>query len=67
MDAALDKKGYFTYTRHEPLGGVAAITPWNPPLLQPWKVAPALAAGCSVVVKPSEFTSDSTLEFADLH
>ncbi|HAP25663.1 MAG TPA: carnitine dehydratase [Achromobacter sp.] len=63
----LDKKGYFTYTRHEPLGVVAAITPWNSPLLLlGWKVAPALAAGCTVVVKPSEFTSASTLEFAEL-
>ncbi|WP_315138381.1 aldehyde dehydrogenase [Achromobacter marplatensis] len=63
----LDKKGYFTYTRHEPLGVVAAITPWNSPLLLlAWKIAPALAAGCTVVVKPSEFTSASTLEFAEL-
>lgn len=63
----LDKKGYFTYTRLEPLGVVAAITPWNSPLLLlGWKIAPALAAGCTVVVKPSEFTSASTLEFAEL-
>jgi (Z)-2-((N-methylformamido)methylene)-5-hydroxybutyrolactone dehydrogenase len=63
----LDKKGYFAYTRHEPIGVVAAITPWNSPLLlATWKIAPALAAGCTVVVKPSEFTSASTLEFAAL-
>lgn len=63
----LDKKGYFCFTRHEPLGVVAAITPWNSPLmLLGWKVAPALAAGCTVVIKPSEFTSASTLELADL-
>lgn len=63
----LDKKGYFAYTRHEPVGVVAAITPWNSPLLLlTWKIAPALAAGCTVVVKPSEFTSASTLEFAEL-
>jgi aldehyde dehydrogenase (NAD+) len=63
----LDKKGYFAFTRHEPVGVVAAITPWNSPLmLLSWKVAPALAAGCTVVVKPSEFTSASTLEFAQL-
>lgn len=63
----LDKKGYFAYTRHEPLGVVAAITPWNSPLLLlAWKIAPALAAGCTVVVKPSEFTSASTLELAAL-
>jgi len=63
----LDKKGYFAFTRHEPVGVVAAITPWNSPLLLlAWKIAPALAAGCTVVVKPSEFTSASTLEFAQL-
>ena len=46
----LDKKGYFNYTRREPLGVVAAITPWNSPLmLLAWKIAPALAAGCTVV------------------
>ncbi len=63
----LDKKGYFNFTRHEPLGVVAAITPWNSPLLLlSWKLAPALAAGCTVVIKPSEFTSASTLEFVRL-
>ncbi|MBU9312553.1 aldehyde dehydrogenase [Burkholderia multivorans] len=63
----LDKKGYFNFTRHEPLGVVAAITPWNSPLLlTAWKIAPALAAGCTVVIKPSEFTSASTLEFVRL-
>lgn len=63
----LDKKGYFAFTRHEPVGVVAAITPWNSPLLLlAWKIAPALAAGCTIVVKPSEFTSASTLELAEL-
>ena len=63
----LDKKGYFNFTRHEPLGVVAAITAWNLPLLLlAWKLAPALAAGCTVVIKPSEFTSASTLEFVKL-
>jgi (Z)-2-((N-methylformamido)methylene)-5-hydroxybutyrolactone dehydrogenase len=63
----LDKKGYFNFTRHEPLGVVAAITPWNSPLLlATWKIAPALAAGCTVVIKPSEFTAVSTIEFAKL-
>ena len=63
----LDKKGYFNFTRHEPLGVVAVITPWNSPLLlTTWKLAPALAAGCTVVIKPSEFTSASTLEFVKL-
>lgn len=63
----IDKPGYFNFTRHEALGVVAAITPWNSPLLlTAWKIAPALAAGCTVVLKPSEFTSASTLEFAKL-
>ncbi len=63
----LDKKGYFNFTRNEPLGVVCAITPWNSPLLlAAWKLAPALAAGCTVVLKPSEFTSASTLEFVKL-
>jgi len=63
----LDKKGYFNFTRREPLGVVVAITPWNSPLLlTAWKLAPALAAGCTVVLKPSEFTSASTLEFVKL-
>ncbi|CAB3647785.1 aldehyde dehydrogenase [Trinickia soli] len=63
----LDKKGYFTFTRREPLGVVAIITPWNSPLmLLAWKLAPALAAGCTAVIKPSEFTSASTLEFVEL-
>lgn len=63
----LDKKGYFNFTRQEALGVVVAITPWNSPLLlTAWKIAPALAAGCTVVLKPSEFTSASTLEFVKL-
>jgi aldehyde dehydrogenase (NAD+) len=63
----LDKKGYFNFTRYEPLGVVVAITPWNSPLmLTAWKLAPALAAGNTVVIKPSEFTSASALEFVKL-
>ena len=63
----LDKKGYFNFTRYEPLGVAVAITPWNSPLLlTAWKLAPALAAGNTVVIKPSEFTSVSTLEFIKL-
>ncbi|WP_051297973.1 aldehyde dehydrogenase [Brevibacterium album] len=61
------KPDLFTYTRHEPVGVVGAILPWNSPLLlMSFKVAPALAAGCTVVVKPSEQTPVSTLEFARL-
>jgi aldehyde dehydrogenase (NAD+) len=62
-----DKPDTFNYTRYEPLGVVAAIIPWNSPLLLlAWKLAPALAAGNTVVVKPSEYTSASTLEFMKL-
>ena len=44
---------YFCYTRREPIGVVGAITPWNSPLLLlTWKLAPALAAGNTLVVKP---------------
>jgi acyl-CoA reductase-like NAD-dependent aldehyde dehydrogenase len=58
---------YLVYTRREPVGVVAAITPWNSPLmLMTWKVAPALAAGCTVVIKPSEHAPVSTLGFAEL-
>ena len=63
----LDKRGYFAFTRREPVGVTAIITPWNSPLLLlMWKLAPALAAGCTIVVKPSEFTSASTVELARL-
>ena len=62
-----DKRGVLAYTRLEPKGVVAIITPWNSPLaLTTWKLAPALAAGCTAVVKPSEFTSASMIEFAKL-
>jgi aldehyde dehydrogenase (NAD+) len=62
-----DKADTFNYTRYEPLGVVAAIVPWNSPLLlTTWKLAPALAAGNTVVIKPSEYTSASVLEFMKL-
>jgi (Z)-2-((N-methylformamido)methylene)-5-hydroxybutyrolactone dehydrogenase len=60
----IDKPETFNYTRHEPLGVIGMIIPWNSPLLlTAWKLAPALAAGNTVVVKPSEYTSASMLEF----
>ena len=60
----IDKPDTFNYTRFEPLGVVGAIIPWNSPLLlTAWKLAPALAAGNTVVLKPSEYTSASLLEF----
>lgn len=63
----IDKPGFFNFTQYEPLGVVAVITPWNSPLLlASWKIAPALAAGNTLVIKPSEFTSASMLEFARL-
>jgi acyl-CoA reductase-like NAD-dependent aldehyde dehydrogenase len=62
-----DKPNYLLYTRREPVGVVGAITPWNSPLLlMTWKLAPALAAGCTVVVKPSEHSPASTLAFAQV-
>jgi len=61
----IDKADNFTYTQYEPLGVIAAIIPWNSPLfLAAWKIAPALAAGNTIVIKPSEYTSASILEFA---
>ncbi|HSU10283.1 MAG TPA: aldehyde dehydrogenase [Pseudonocardia sp.] len=62
-----DKPQFFLYTRREPVGVVGAITPWNSPLLlMTWKLAPALAAGCTFVVKPSEHSPASTLAFAQV-
>jgi aldehyde dehydrogenase (NAD+) len=62
-----DKPDHFVYTTWEPLGVIAAITAWNSPLLLlTWKLAPGLAAGNTFVIKPSEFASVSTLEFAEL-
>ncbi len=62
-----DKTNMFNFTRYEPLGVVGMITPWNSPLLLlSWKLAAALAAGNTAVIKPSEFTSASTLEFMPL-
>ena len=58
---------WVTYTRREPVGVVGAIVPWNFPLaIALWKVAPALAAGCTVVLKPSEETPLTALRLADL-
>ncbi|EIT69770.1 MULTISPECIES: aldehyde dehydrogenase family protein [Hydrocarboniphaga] len=53
---------FFAYTRREPVGVVAAVVPWNFPLLvATWKLAPALAAGCTVVLKPAEQTPLSAI------
>ncbi len=62
-----DRPDHFTYILKEPVGVCAFITPWNSPLmLVGWKLAPALAAGCTAVLKPSEFTTASLLEFMKL-
>lgn len=60
-------KQIFAYTQREPIGVVAAITPWNSPLLMAaMKLAPALAAGCTVVLKPAEETSLTALRLGEL-
>ena len=62
-----DKPNIFVYTRREPIGVVAAITPWNSPLLLlTFKLAVGLAAGCTFVIKPSEHSPASTLAFAEM-
>ena len=62
-----DIPGVINTAFYEPYGVVAAITPWNSPLMIAiWKLAPALAAGNTVVIKPSEHASISTLKFTEL-
>jgi len=59
--------GHTSMIRRDPVGPVAAITPWNYPLMMAaWKLAAAIAAGCTVVLKPSELTPLSTLRAAEL-
>lgn len=58
---------YHAYTRPEPVGVVGAIVPWNFPLLMAvWKIAPAMAAGCTVVLKPAEETPLTAIRLAEL-
>src|SRR6266536_1271375 len=58
---------YFCYTKHEPVGVVGQIIPWNFPLLmQAWKLGPALATGCTVVLKPAEQTPLTALRVGEL-
>jgi aldehyde dehydrogenase (NAD+) len=58
---------YFTYTRREPVGVVGQIIPWNFPMLMvAWKWGPALAAGCTIVMKPAEQTPLTCLRMARL-
>ena len=57
----------FVYTRKEPVGVCGQIIPWNFPLLMAaWKIAPALAAGCTVVLKPAEQTPLTALRLGEL-
>ncbi|MFQ5551956.1 MAG: aldehyde dehydrogenase family protein, partial [Gemmatimonadales bacterium] len=58
---------FFTYTRHEPVGVVGGIVPWNFPLnLAGWKFCPALAAGCTVIIKPASETPLTALAMAEV-
>jgi aldehyde dehydrogenase (NAD+) len=58
---------FFAYTRHEPIGVIGQIIPWNyPMLMQSWKLAPALATGNTVVMKPAEQTPLSALRIGEL-
>jgi aminobutyraldehyde dehydrogenase len=58
--------GHTSMIRRDPVGPIAAIAPWNYPLMMAsWKLAPALAAGCTITLKPSELTPLSLLRLAD--
>ena len=60
-------RGHTSWIRREPIGGVGQVTPWNYPLLMAvWKIAPALAAGNTVVLKPSDTTPETTLLLAEI-
>lgn len=60
-------ESFFNYTRHEPVGVVGQIIPWNFPIMMAlWKIAPAIATGCTVVLKPAEQTPLSALYLAKL-
>ncbi|MGY2986830.1 aldehyde dehydrogenase (NAD+) [Bradyrhizobium sp. USDA 4508] len=66
-DVVTARDDALTYTVREPVGVVAAIVPWNFPLMiGMWKLAPALACGCTVVMKPAELTSLSALRIGEL-
>ena len=67
ISAGSKRVKYFAYTRREPVGVVGQIIPWNFPLLMAaWKLGPALATGCTVVLKPAEQTPLSALLLAEL-
>jgi len=63
----ISASGFFTYTQREPIGVVGQIIPWNFPLLMAaWKLGPALATGCTVVLKPAEQTPLTALRLGEL-
>ncbi|WP_193598077.1 gamma-aminobutyraldehyde dehydrogenase [Microbacterium sp. YJN-G] len=65
--AAEYAEGFTSYVRREPIGVVAQVTPWNYPLnMAIWKIGPALAAGNTIVLKPSETTPSTTVRLAEL-
>lgn len=67
FDPSVPGQSFLGYGRREPVGVAALITPWNGPLVMgAWKLAPALAAGCSAILKPSELTPFTTLHLAAL-
>ncbi|PYE20102.1 1-pyrroline dehydrogenase [Williamsia limnetica] len=60
-------EGFTSYVRREPVGVIAQVTPWNYPLMMAiWKIGPAIAAGNTVVLKPSDTTPESTLVLAEI-
>jgi 5-carboxymethyl-2-hydroxymuconic-semialdehyde dehydrogenase len=64
---ALPTKQHMNYTIRQPIGPVGIITPWNTPfMLSTWKIAPALAAGCTVVHKPAELSPVTALKLTEL-
>lgn len=66
-EVALPEPGFSSRALKEPIGVAGAIIPWNFPLLMAaWKVAPALAAGCTMVLKPSEVTSLTAMALAEI-
>jgi acyl-CoA reductase-like NAD-dependent aldehyde dehydrogenase len=66
-DTTAVNPGWFTYTLREPVGVVGAIIPWNFPMIMVgWKVAPALAAGNTIVLKPAELTPLTAIRIAEL-
>ncbi|CAL1702136.1 unnamed protein product [Somion occarium] len=63
----IDNKTKLAFTKHEPIGVCGQIIPWNYPIMMwAWKVAPALACGCTIVMKPSEFTPLTALKLSEL-